>query len=263
MTFWEIYLITAAMIILIMTGLWLVSLVLRDASKVDVFWGPGFVICAWVYAALTPEGYLPRKGLLLLLVSLWGVRLGLHIWLRNRGKGEDYRYQNWRRQHGVSWWWLSYIQVFLLQGMLLWLISAPLLAAQLAAQPAKLGWMDGLGVLVWGVGFYFEAAGDWQLRLFKANPANKGRLLTEGVWRYSRHPNYFGDAAQWWGYFLLAASAGGWWTVLSPALMTWLLLKVSGVALLERSLKAAKPGYEDYVRTTSAFIPWFPQKIEP
>lgn len=260
MFFGEIYCITGITILAIMTGLWFLSLALHDASIVDIFWGLGFVICAWIFAALTPQGALPRKTLLLVLVSAWGLRLALHIWLRNRGKGEDYRYQNWRRQHGKRWWWRSFFQVFLLQGILLWLISTPLLAAQLPEQPAQLGWLDGLGALVWAVGFYFEAAGDWQLARFKSDPANRGKLFNAGVWRYTRHPNYFGDAAQWWGYYLLAASAGGWWTIYSPLLMTWLLLKVSGVALLERSLEDSKPGYQEYVRTTSAFLPWFPKK---
>jgi steroid 5-alpha reductase family enzyme len=260
MFFGEIYCIAGITILAIMTGLWLLSLALRDASIVDIFWGLGFVICAWIFAALTPQGAIPRKTLLLALVSAWGLRLALHIWLRNRGKGEDYRYQNWRRQHGRRWWWQSFFQVFLLQGILLWLISTPLLAAQLPEQPAQLGWLDGLGALVWTVGFYFEAAGDWQLARFKSDPANRGKLFNAGVWRYTRHPNYFGDAAQWWGYYLLAASAGGWWTIYSPLLMTWLLLKVSGVALLERSLEDSKPGYQEYVRTTSAFLPWFPKK---
>lgn len=260
MPFGEIYALAGAALLAIMSALWLLSLTLSDASIVDVFWGPGFVICAWIFAALTPQGAMPRKALLLALVSAWGLRLALHIWLRNRGKGEDYRYQSWRKQHGKRWWWWSFFQVFLLQGILLWLISAPLLAAQIAAQPEQLGWIDWLGGLVWVVGFYFETVGDWQLTRFKSDPTNRGKLLTSGVWRYTRHPNYFGDAAQWWGYFLLAVSAGGWWTIYSPLLMTWLLLKVSGVALLERSLQDTKPGYQEYMRTTSAFFPWFRKK---
>lgn len=260
MSFGEIYALAGVALLAIMSALWLLSLALRDASIVDVFWSLGFVICAWIFAALTPQGAMPRKALLLALVSAWGLRLALHIWLRNRGKGEDYRYQSWRKQHGKRWWWWSFFQVFLLQGGLLWLISAPLLAAQIAAQPEQLGWIDWLGGLVWVVGFYFETVGDWQLTRFKSDPTNRGKLLTSGVWRYTRHPNYFGDAAQWWGYFLLAVSAGGWWTIYSPLLMTWLLLKVSGVALLERSLQDTKPGYQEYMRTTSAFFPWFPKK---
>lgn len=243
----------------LMVVLWLLSLYLKNSSIVDIFWGTGFVIAFWVYFGLAPEGFLPRRLLLGGLVTAWGLRLSIHIFLRNRGKPEDFRYQKWRRDSGPIWWWKSFFQVFLLQGILLWIISFPLAAAQTAAQPA--GWtvFDLLGVLVWLAGFYFEAAGDAQLARFKANPANKGRVLDSGVWRFTRHPNYFGDAAQWWGFYLLSAAAGGWWSVFSPVLMTFLLLRVSGVALLEKTLET-RPGYAEYARRTSAFFPWLPKK---
>jgi steroid 5-alpha reductase family enzyme len=146
------------------------------------------------------------------------------------------------------------------QGILMWLVSAPLLAAQIGATP-RLTILDGLGALLWAIGFFFEAAGDWQLARFKANPANKGQVMNRGVWRYTRHPNYFGDAAQWWGFFLIALAAGGWITVLSPLLMTFLLVRVSGKALLEKSM-AQRPGYREYVESTSGFVPWFPRKAK-
>ncbi len=180
--------------------------------------------------------------------------------LRNAGKGEDFRYQQWRAAAGAAWWWRSFFKVFLLQGILLWVISAPLLAAQISAQPGRLTWLDFGGAALWLVGFYFEALGDWQLARFKANPANKGRLLDSGLWRYTRHPNYFGDAVQWWGFYLVALAAGGWWTLFSPALMTLLLRRVSGVTMLEKTLKNSKPGYREYVERTNAFLPWFPRK---
>ena len=189
-----------------------------------------------------------------------GLRLSIHLFIHNSGKPEDFRYQAWRKEAGPSWWWRSFFKVFLLQGLLMWLISAPLLAAQVSPKPAKLIWLDFLAVLVWAYGFFFEAVGDWQLARFKANPANKGKLLTGGVWHYTRHPNYFGDAAQWWVYFLIASAAGVWWTVFSPIMMTFLLLRVSGVAMLEKTLKVQKPGYEEYVASTSEFVPWFPRK---
>jgi steroid 5-alpha reductase family enzyme len=261
MEFLQDYLVLAGVMLGLMVLLWLVSLALKNSSIVDIFWGSGFVIFTWVAFQLTPEGFLPRKLLLSILVTLWGLRLSLHILVRNWGKPEDFRYQKWRQEAGESWWWRSFFKVFLLQGILLLVIAAPLLAAQSSTRPARLTWLDGLGVLVWLVGFFFEAVGDWQLVRFKANPANKGKLLTSGVWRYSRHPNYFGDATQWWGYYLLTLAAGGWWTILSPILMTGLLLRVSGVALLEKTLKETKPGYEEYVATTSEFIPWFPKKL--
>ncbi len=237
--------------------LWLLSLRLQDASLVDSFWGLGFVLLVWAYFIWLPGGLAERKWLLAALVSVWGVRLSLHIARRNWGRGEDFRYQKWRRQHGRRWPGLSFFQVFGLQGLLIWLISLPLLAAQASAAP--LSEWDGLALLAWLVGFYFEAAGDWQLAQFKSDPANQGKLLTSGLWAYTRHPNYFGDALQWWAYGLFALAAGAWWALASPLLMTWLLRYVSGAALLEESLKK-KPGYADYARRTNAFIPWFPRR---
>ena len=260
MDFFSIYLIAGLMILGLMTMLWLLSLALKNASIVDIFWGTGFVITAWVGFFLTPEGFLARKLLLCALVTIWGMRLSIHILIRNGGKPEDFRYQTWRKENGSAWWWCSFFKVFLLQGLLMWLISSPLLAAQISPLPAQLIWLDYLAVLVWAYGFFFEAVGDWQLARFKANPANKGKLLSSGVWRYTRHPNYFGDSAQWWAYFLIALATGAWWTVFSPIMMTLLLMRVSGVTLLEKSLKTQKPGYQEYVESTSEFIPWFPCK---
>jgi steroid 5-alpha reductase family enzyme len=260
MIFSNAYAIAGLIILGLMILLWLLSLRLKDASIVDIFWGAGFVVTAWVYFALSPGGFAARKLLLALIVTVWGLRLSIHILLRNAGKGEDFRYQQWRAAAGAAWWWRSFFKVFLLQGVLLWIISAPLLAAQISARPARLTWLDFGGVAFWLVGFYFEALGDWQLARFKANPANKGKLLDSGLWRYTRHPNYFGDAVQWWGFYLIALAAGGWWTIFSPALMTLLLRRVSGVTMLEKTLKNSKPGYREYVERTNAFLPWFPRK---
>ncbi len=262
MTFFQLYLILGLVILALMTVLWLVSLALKNSSIVDIFWGFGFVIFAWVAFLLTPDGFHTRILLFSLLVTVWGLRLTLHILTRNWGKPEDFRYQAWRKEAGPSWWWRSFFKVFLLQGLLLWVIAAPLLAAQFSPLPARLIWLDFIAVPLWMIGFFFEAVGDWQLRRFIANPANKGKLLTGGVWRYTRHPNYFGDATQWWAYYLIAAAAGGWWTIFSPIIMTYLLTRVSGVALLEKTLKEEKPGYREYVESTSGFIPWFPRKIK-
>jgi len=256
-----IYATGGVVILSLMLILWILSLFLEDSSIADIFWGFGFVVTGWVYYALTPEGFLGRKIFLMLLVFTWGMRLTIHIYLRNRGKGEDYRYAQWREEAGSSWWWRSLFKVFLLQGLIMWLVSAPLLAAQLPNQPARFTLLDVLGAAVWGLGFYFEAVGDWQLARFKANPDNEGKLLREGVWRYSRHPNYFGDAAQWWGFYLIAANTWlGAAAAFSPLLMTYLLIKVSGVALLEKNLSDTKPGYEQYAATTNAFFPWFPKE---
>jgi steroid 5-alpha reductase family enzyme len=260
MAFLEVYAIGGLVILGFMATLWLVSLPLRNASIVDIFWGAGFVLANWIYFALTPEGFPTRKLLAAILVTVWGLRLSLYILFRNWGKPEDFRYRKWREENGPRWWWKSFFQVFLLQGLLLWVISAPLLAVQQGRQPAYLTVLDILATVVWAIGFFFEAVGDLQMARFRANPANKGKVLDTGVWRYTRHPNYFGDATQWWAYYLLAAAAGGWWTIWSPIVMTGLLLRVSGVALLERTLKETKPAYKDYVERTSAFIPWFPRR---
>lgn len=259
MSFLQIYLLAGLVVLLAMSVLWFVSLLLTDASIVDIFWGTGFVITVWIYFLLTPQGFLPRKWLVSLLVTIWGIRLSLYILWRNWGKGEDFRYRKWRQEAGEQWWWRSYIKVFLLQWMLLWIISIPLLAAQIPGNPAQFTPLDFIAILVWLIGFFFEFIGDWQLARFKADPINQGKIMQSGLWRYTRHPNYFGDAAQWWGYYLVAAAVGAWWTIYSPILMTLLLVRVSGITMLEKSLKVEKPGYRDYIKSTSAFIPWFPK----
>jgi steroid 5-alpha reductase family enzyme len=236
--------------------IWLASLVRRDASIIDIFWGPGFALLAWIYAVAGGGGSY-RSWLVPALVSLWGLRLGLHILLRSRGKGEDYRYAEMRERHGVRFPWVSLVTVFALQGVLMWLISAPL--AHAAAGPGR-PLLDGVALALFAFGFLFEAVGDWQLTRFRADPANRGRVMRGGLWRYTRHPNYFGDAVVWWSFFLLALAApGAWWTVFAPLLMTLLLLKVSGVGLLEKKLARTREGYADYVRRTNAFLPWFPK----
>jgi steroid 5-alpha reductase family enzyme len=259
MAFLQVYGIGALVILGFMTVLWIVSLILRNSSIVDIFWGAGFVLTNWVYFALTPEGFPARKWLIGVLVTVWGLRLSLYILWRNWGKEEDFRYRKWREEAEGAWWWRSFFRVFLLQGILLWIISAPLLAAQRRAVPSRLTVLDILAILVWAIGFFFEAGGDVQMARFKADPANRGKVLDRGVWRYTRHPNYFGDATQWWAYYFIAAAAGGFYTIFSPIVMTTLLLRVSGVALLERTLRETKPQYREYIETTSAFIPWFPR----
>jgi len=242
-----------------MTLLWLLSLAREDASIVDVFWGLGFVLLAAVHFALT-DGFIGRKILITCLVGVWGLRLSLHILWRNWGRGEDYRYRRWREQAGERFWWTSLFQVFLLQGLVLWLVSAPILGAQFYGSPDELTVVDLLGAVVWSIGFVFEAVGDWQLARFKGDPANRGKVMRSGLWAYTRHPNYFGDATVWWGCFVIAAATTrGYWTVFGPLLMTGLLLRVSGVALLERRQVETKPEYRDYIETTSAFVPWFPR----
>lgn len=259
MDFFLTYLTAYGIILAFMTVLWLVSVRLKNASIVDAFWGAGFVVAAGAYFALTPAGYAPRKWLLLALVAVWGLRLSFYIFQRNHGKPEDFRYQAFRQRYGPGYWWISFFQVFVLQGTLLWLISIPLLAAQFSPTPASLTFFDFAGAAVWAVGLFFEAVGDWQLAQFKQNPANKGKVMNQGLWRYTRHPNYFGDACLWWGYYLIAAGVGGWWTFYGPLIMTILLMRVSGVALLEKTM-SQRPGYKEYVEETSAFFPLPPKK---
>lgn len=250
-------------ILLSITLLWLLSLALKDASIVDIFWGLGFVILAWTYGHFG-DGFWARKYVVIGLVTLWGLRLAIHIGVRNTGHGEDFRYAKWRQEEGKRWWWFSFFKVFLLQGTIMWLISTPLLFTATQTTPKTFTRFDIIGMIVWAIGFFFEAVGDYQLVRFKRNPENKGKLLTRGLWRYTRHPNYFGDATQWWGLYLLAFSVPfGAYTLYAPLLMTFLLLKVSGVAMLERSLKKTKPGYEEYVAQTNAFVPWFPKRPKP
>ena len=244
--------------LVMMTLVWAGSLVKRDASIVDVFWGLGFALVGWIYFLAAEERTL-RGTLVLGLVTLWALRLSLYIFWRNRGQGEDYRYREMRERRPETFAAWSLFFVFWLQALLLWAISMPLYQAQ-HPRPASLAALDILGIALFVVGFAFEAGGDWQLARFKADPSNKGKVMDRGFWRYTRHPNYFGDAVVWWGFFCFAAATpGGWWTVYSPVLMTLLLMRVSGVALLEKRLKETKPTYRRYAERTNAFFPWLPR----
>jgi steroid 5-alpha reductase family enzyme len=244
---------------IMMSILWIISVLIKNASIADLFWGFGFVVAAILYFVLT-TGVEARKILILLLVGIWGLRLSIYLTWRNIGKGEDYRYKKFRQDYGEHrYWWISFFQVFLLQGVLMWLISAPLLGAQLYDKN-PISVLDCAGAFFWLLGFTFEAVGDSQLSRFKANPASKGKVLNTGLWRYTRHPNYFGEAAIWTGYALISVAAGSYIPVLSSVLMIGMIIKVSGVFLLEKSLKDTKPQYKEYIEKTSAFIPWFPKK---
>jgi steroid 5-alpha reductase family enzyme len=259
MTFLEIFLLGLLVVMIMMTILWIVSIFIKNASIVDLFWGMGFVLLAFYYYFQT-GGWETRKIILVVLVCLWGLRLFLYLAWRNWGKGEDFRYRQFRQKYGPHrYWWFSFFQVFLLQGILMWLISAPLLGAQYYIGQAKLNILDVLGVLVWLIGITFEAGGDFQLSRFKANPQNKGKVLDTGLWKYTRHPNYFGDSCVWWGYGLICLAGGSYIPVYGSILMTALIIRVSGVFLLERSLSQTKPEYRDYIKKTSTFFPWPPK----
>src|SRR5689334_12254766 len=230
MQFGMLLLVNLAVVFGMMILLWLYSLAKKDASIVDSFWGPGFALIGWASLFLT-NGFQPRKLLIVALVTVWGLRLGFHIFTRNHGKGEDYRYQAMRRQYGDKFPVVSLFTVFGFQGLLMWFISMPLQIAQVSQTPDRLTLFDYFGAIVWIIGFSFEAIGDWQLKQFKADANNKGKVMNRGLWRYTRHPNYFGDATLWWGYYLIACAVPfGFYTLLSPLTMTIFLMNVSGVA---------------------------------
>lgn len=241
-------------IVLAMIAIWGVSIIRRDASIADAFWGFGFVIVAWI----TWFGNWPvdhRSTLLTILTTIWGLRLSLFLLWRNLGHGEDRRYQAMRTQHGRSFWLVSLFSVFLLQGVILWFVSLPVQISIALKSDASSKWMDAVGVAIWSVGFFFETVGDWQLARFKADPKNARQVMDRGLWQYTRHPNYFGDFCVWWGIYLIAATGGGSFTILSPILMTILLLKVSGVRLVERTISDRRPDYVAYAARTNAFFP--------
>ncbi len=237
------------------TALWLASLALRDASIADIFWGPGSVLLGWLYHLMSS----PRTGaglLVCVLATVWGLRLAGHIAVRNAGTGEDYRYRQWRERSGRAFWLVSLFKVFLLQAVVLWVVSSPLLLAQGPGAGFAGRRLAAVGIGLWLIGFAFETAADWQLLAFRRDGANRGRVLSTGLWRLSRHPNYFGEALLWWGIGLIAASAGGPLALIGPAVLTWTLVKVSGVAMLDRELVGRRPGYAEYIATTPAFLPF-------
>ncbi len=253
------YFSAAALVIFItMTAVFLLALIIRDNSIVDVAWGLGFILVAIATLALRP-GYEARHILVTALVVAWGLRLATHIFLRNRGRGEDFRYAKWRRDWGRWFVPRSFLQVFMLQGIFMLIIASPILLVNRSDGKGLTG-LDGAGAFLWLIGFVFEAVGDYQLKRFKQKPENKGKIMTSGLWRYTRHPNYFGEAALWWGIFLIAFSvSGGWIAIVSPLTIGFLLLKVSGVAMLEKKYDGNEE-YAAYARQTSAFFPWFPKK---
>ena len=240
--------------------LWLVSLRLRDASIIDIWWGPGIALQAGI-AFMLAAGAGTRSLLLLSMALAWGLRLGAYLLWRNAGHGEDPRYQAMRRHWGPRFPWVSLATVFGLQGLLQWAVSLPVQVGLIAPATSPLGALDGFGVALFALGLGFESVGDFQLARWKADPANAGRVLDSGLWRYTRHPNYFGDALAHWGMFAVAlATPAAVFAIVGPALMTFLLLRVSGVTLLERSIGRRRPAYADYQRRTSAFLPLPPRR---
>lgn len=247
------YFVFLAIVLLAYMSLWfLVSLFKQRNDVADVAWGLGFVLLAWVSFYSGDSG--PRGLLVGIMVSIWGLRLAWHIHARNKNKPEDYRYQAWRKQWGAWFYLRSYLQVYLLQGVLLYLIAVPVMLINVHSG-AALGLLDAVGLLVWAVGFFFEAISDAQLARFIRNPANKGRLMQGGLWAYTRHPNYFGEVTQWWGIWLIALSVpNGWIGIVGPLVITFLILKVSGIPMLEKKL-AEHPEFAEYKRRVSVFLP--------
>jgi steroid 5-alpha reductase family enzyme len=254
MTPTDLLLLNLAVIGTCVAGLWIVSLPLRNVSFVDAFWPIGFGLVAWTtYLAAAPEH--PRALMLLAFASLWALRLGVYLLSRWIGEPEeDKRYQAMREKRSAFSVQSLYL-VFGLQGVMIVLVGLPLIFGISNAE-APLGWLDAAGLVLFVSGFLMEAVADTQLAAFRREPANAGKVMDRGLWAWSRHPNYFGNTVLWWGLYLIALSdAGNWWTVIGPILMTWLILKVSGVSLLERGLEKSRPGYSAYAARTSAFWP--------
>lgn len=241
-------------------SVWFVlSLVKKRNDVADTAWGVGFILLAWVSFYLG-QAQGPRGLLVGLLISVWGIRLAWHIHTRNKGKAEDYRYAKWREEWGAWFYVRSYAQVYLLQGVLLFLIVLPVLLLNVSAGPA-IGVLDFIGVAVWILGFVFESVGDAQLAQFIKDPANKGTLMQGGLWRYTRHPNYFGEVTMWWGIWLIALSTPyGLLGIIGPITITTLILKVSGIPMLEKKMEE-NPQFAEYKMRTSIFIPWFRKSI--
>lgn len=251
----SVFAASALVIALLMTTVWLISLLLRDVSIIDLVWGTGFVLIAWtaMIVAHSDEWLLP------LLTTIWGLRLSLYLGWRNHGQPEDHRYQAMRQRHGSSFPVVSLFTVFGLQGLVMWIVSLPLQAGVITGETEWVSFKV-TGTALWATGLFFESVGDWQLARFKSNPENAGRVMDRGLWRYTRHPNYFGDFLVWWGLYLVAVSASqAWWTAVGPAVMSVFLMRVSGVTLLEKSLRRNRPDYVEYMERTNAFFPGIPR----
>jgi len=255
MELWEIWLAGLGAGLVTMTATWLASVARRDASLVDRVWGLGFVVLAGVWAYLG-DGDGARTVVVVTLAAIWGLRLSGFITWRNWGHGEDKRYAAMRQRRPRTFALRSLVTVFWLQALLAAVIALPLLAATSLGAQRQLGILDAVAIAVWLVGFVFEALGDAQLSRFLADPANRGKVMDRGLWRYTRHPNYFGDATVWWAYGLFAVAAGGWWAIVGSVLMSVLIVKVSGVALTDQQMAGSKrQGFDEYVRRTNAFFP--------
>jgi len=239
---------------------WIYSLIKKNVTIADSLWGLGFILIAWL-TFFRADGFLGRKIMITVLVTLWGLRLFIHLSLRNRGKGEDPRYGQWRKKYGDSFWLVSLFKVFLVQALFQWCIALGIQYGQLSSTPAQFTLFDFTGLIVWITGFVIESSADMQLKQFLADPSNRGKIMNRKLWKYSRHPNYFGESLMWWGLFIIVLSTPlGFWTIVSPLLITYTLLKLTGVTLMEETQFAGNMEYQRYIKQTSSFIPWFPKK---
>ncbi len=234
----------------------LISIFIKKNDIADVAWGLGFLLISW--SAWYLSEYSAISFIANILVSIWALRLTFHIYRRNKGKPEDFRYANWRK-HWKNFYLRSFLQVFLLQGLFLYIISIPIIFIN-HNSPQKFSLLTIIGILIWLIGFMFETIADYQLKIFKSNSNNKGKIITTGLWKYSRHPNYFGEVVLWWGIFIISLSIDkGVYTIISPILITYLICYVSGIPMLEEKYKG-NIEFEDYKKRTSAFFP-LPSKI--
>lgn len=253
--------LSGLVVAVVLMGLgWVLSVVRRDVSIVDALWGP-VVVATGVAQLLAVAQPSPRGWLAASLAAVWALRLSTHVLVRNHGRAEDRRYREIRARNEPGFWWKSLYLVFGLQAVLAWIVALPLLGAALSTGP--LGPVDALGVALWATGLAIETAADVQLYRFQRSAGAERGVMDQGLWRYSRHPNYFGEFCLWWGLWLIALAGGAWWTALGPALLTLLLLRVSGVALTEKDIASRRPDYQAYVRRTSAFFPRLPRQAAP
>lgn len=259
----QILVTNAVLLAVVILALWAYSVRIRDVSFIDAFWAFGMAMLA-VATFMQADGAEPRMLLITALTVLWGLRLSIHLYTRWRAHGEDPRYKRivggLMEKKGWSFARASLQQVFLLQAVLLFIVCLPAQLGQISPEPAQLGPLAWIGAAIALVGIAFETVGDAQLKAFRADPAMQGKVLDTGLWRYTRHPNYFGDACTWWGIWLIAAeTTPGLYAIVGPVLITWLLTRLSGVPMLEHGLRKRRPGYEDYIRRTSSFFPWPPR----
>ncbi len=254
----NILLFVLGAIFIYMTFWFFLSLVFKRNDIADIAWGLGFILIAWSLVLKKETVINPAFLIIVILTTLWGLRLAAHIYSRNKNKKEDYRYKEWRDQWGKWFYVRSYFQVFMLQGFFMFLISFSVAAVSASYQ--KLSFLNYFGLIVWVVGFFFESVGDFQLAKFLKEPKNAGKIMRSGLWKYTRHPNYFGEVAQWWGIYFVAFGAPMWvLAIISPLTITYLILKVSGIPMLEKKYENNLE-FQEYKKVTNAFFPWVPKR---